>query len=136
MPPFVGDSFGDPRAFKASRPFRLLGPLRPLRLLLRSLRRQPSPVLVDWDSKRRVAAGAAWLDEVEPGWMSLIDLDNLDVASVRRCVCGQVFGPGGFKRMEKTYGKSWAWDHGFRDGADTAVWVALVLRSRPLTRVR
>jgi hypothetical protein len=130
MPPFVGDSFGDPRAFKVSRLRRFL------HNFLRSRRRQPSPVLVDWDSKRRVAAGVAWLNEVEPGWMSLIDLDNLDVASIRRCVCGQVFGPGGFKAMEETYGRSWAWNHGFRDGADTAVWMALVLRSRPLIRVR
>jgi hypothetical protein len=87
-------------------------------------------MLVDWDSKRRVAAGAAWLNEVDPGWISRIDLDNLDVASVRRCVCGQVFGPGGFRRIEEEYGKTWAWNHGFRDTADTAVWVALVLRSR------
>jgi hypothetical protein len=87
-------------------------------------------MLVDWDSKRRVAAGVAWLNEVAPGWMSRIDLDDLDVASVRRCVCGQVFGPGAFRRMEQEYGKTWGWNHGFRDASDTAVWVAVVLRSR------
>jgi hypothetical protein len=120
MPPFVGDSFGDSRA-----------PRRPLlRRFLRRFRRQPGLVLVDWDSKRRVAAGAAWLNAVEPGWISRIDLEDLDVASVRRCVCAQVFGPGGFKRIKETYGRSWAWNHGFFDTADTAVWVALVLRSR------
>jgi hypothetical protein len=40
----------------------------------------------------RVAAGAAWLDEHEPGWIDRIDLDTLDLESCIRCVGGQLAG--------------------------------------------
>lgn len=38
----------------------------------------------------RVAAGAAFLDEREPGWWQRIDLDRLEMASECRCVLGQL----------------------------------------------
>lgn len=50
----------------------------------------------------RVAAGAQWLDRVDPGWWRVgqpghgdggpIDLDNLSMASHRYCVLGQRWG--------------------------------------------
>jgi hypothetical protein len=40
----------------------------------------------------RVAAGAAWLDEREPGWIDRIDLDTLDLRDCTRCVGGQLAG--------------------------------------------
>lgn len=43
----------------------------------------------------RVAAGAAWLDEHEPGWVGRIDLDVLDVADDERCIAGQLRGSFG-----------------------------------------
>lgn len=39
---------------------------------------------------KRVAAGAAFLDEREPGWWERIDLDRLDMSSECRCVLGQL----------------------------------------------
>jgi hypothetical protein len=39
----------------------------------------------------RVAAGAAWLDEHEPGWAERI-VDRLDVNDNCRCVLGQLHG--------------------------------------------
>lgn len=38
----------------------------------------------------RVAAGAAFLDEHEPGWVDQIDPDRLDLGSSCRCVVGQL----------------------------------------------
>lgn len=40
----------------------------------------------------RVALGAAWLDELWPGWVYQIDLRHLDVGSCLDCVLGQLFG--------------------------------------------
>jgi hypothetical protein len=36
-----------------------------------------------------VAAGAAWLDENRPGWVSRIDLDELDMRDNWSCILGQ-----------------------------------------------
>jgi hypothetical protein len=40
----------------------------------------------------RVAAGAAFLDQTEPGWDARIDLDRLDIGSDCGCVLGQLHG--------------------------------------------
>lgn len=40
----------------------------------------------------RVARGAAWLDEVQPGWERRIDLSKLELRSACRCVLGQLYG--------------------------------------------
>jgi hypothetical protein len=37
----------------------------------------------------RVAAGAAFLDEHNPGWEGAIDLEKLDLGSGDRCILGQ-----------------------------------------------
>jgi len=42
---------------------------------------------------RRVAKGAALLDEKRPGWDAAIDLAALDLGSCHLCVVGQLFGP-------------------------------------------
>lgn len=40
----------------------------------------------------RVAAGAAWLDEHQPGWVERIDLDALEMRDCMSCILGQLFG--------------------------------------------
>jgi len=42
--------------------------------------------------KERVAAGAAALDAVRPGWEREIDLDGLHFPGVTTCVLGQLYG--------------------------------------------
>lgn len=42
----------------------------------------------------RVAKGAALLDEKDPGWLDVIDIDRLDVHSTVDCVAGQLFSAG------------------------------------------
>jgi hypothetical protein len=37
-----------------------------------------------------VAAGAAWLDQVAPGWERKVDLSVLDLTDPFQCICGQV----------------------------------------------
>lgn len=48
----------------------------------------------------RVARGAAWLDDVRPGWRDQVSLTTLTLANSRLCILGQVFGQdderGGF----------------------------------------
>lgn len=43
----------------------------------------------------RVAAGAAFLDEHEPGWDQRIDLGRLDIAAGCSCILGQLHGDYG-----------------------------------------
>ncbi len=59
--------------------------------------------------EQRVAAGAAWLDEHEPGWERRIDLATLDLASSCRCVLGQLFAG---KVSAHGSGYFWALDQG------------------------
>ena len=40
----------------------------------------------------RVERGAALLDEKQPGWLDIIDLDLLDISSRCGCVIGQLAG--------------------------------------------
>jgi hypothetical protein len=49
----------------------------------------------------RIARGAAFLDEKQPGWRERIDLEALNLASLENCVLGQVFGhfDGGFAAL-------------------------------------
>lgn len=42
--------------------------------------------------KERVAAGAAWLDEHEPGWWQRINLGTLVMRDSCGCVLGQLYG--------------------------------------------
>ena len=50
--------------------------------------------------RERIERGAAWLDDVEPGWRSLLDLEDLHLSSNDSCVLGQVF-------------REQAWDSGY-----------------------
>lgn len=45
-----------------------------------------------WILEARAEAGAQLLDEKHPGWHQLIDLDQLKMASYRRCILGQLYG--------------------------------------------
>jgi len=96
----------------------------------------------------RVARGAEWLDEQEPGWERRIDLAALDLEDGCRCVLGHVFNDaaivasvtadyiGGYQWALRHFEKPWAWarGHGFLwksgalsdiDALDEA-WISLV----------
>ena len=67
----------------------------------------------------RVAIGVAWLDEHEPGWVSRIDLDTLEMGDCGQCICGQLVG--NFQAALKRWGHNpfavttsdWVEAHGF-----------------------
>ena len=40
----------------------------------------------------KVRAGAAFLDEINPGWEKRIDLDRLNIAEPGDCILGQLYG--------------------------------------------
>jgi hypothetical protein len=42
--------------------------------------------------EERVAAGCAWLDQHQPGWVEEINLDELQMDDCAMCVLGQTFG--------------------------------------------
>lgn len=97
---------------------------------------------------KEVAAGAAWLDEVKPGWEREIDLGTLDLTQCHHCVCGQslrdvaedagVFSGYDYARLLATGSSfsnaSWIWavEHGFSARDDDewvyneALWVELI----------
>jgi hypothetical protein len=37
----------------------------------------------------RVNRGAALLDEFDPGWWEVIDVDTIDISDIERCIIGQ-----------------------------------------------
>ena len=53
-------------------------------------RRQRSPKITLENARSRVARGAGYLDEVDPGWSQRIDLEALALADGRSCVLGQL----------------------------------------------
>lgn len=69
----------------------------------------------------RVAAGAAFLDEREPGWDQRIDLGRLNLKSECRCVLGQLNSAlaSDWGVITGKYGLHRAWDSGPRGLADT-----------------
>lgn len=42
--------------------------------------------------RKRVERGAAYLDEVDPGWYRHVDSETLELADGRQCVLGQLHG--------------------------------------------
>ncbi|MFJ2176427.1 hypothetical protein ACIOHE_26490 [Streptomyces sp. NPDC087851] len=50
------------------------------------------------DYKARVLKGAALLDVKKPGWVDLIDLEELDISSGERCVTAQLSGESRWRR--------------------------------------
>lgn len=51
----------------------------------------PTEIENESEARRRVARGAAFLDEHVPGWYASVDLDNLIMNDPNSCVIGQVF---------------------------------------------
>ncbi|HEU5032738.1 MAG TPA: hypothetical protein VFV01_48000 [Spirillospora sp.] len=47
----------------------------------------PSPEQI----RERVAAGAAWLDEKQPGWEARVNTERLNMESTCDCILGQVY---------------------------------------------
>jgi hypothetical protein len=43
-------------------------------------------------ARERVTRGAAQLDELRPGWDTLVNVDLIDLSTAEDCVLGQVFG--------------------------------------------
>ncbi len=54
--------------------------------------------------ENEINAGVALLDEKRPGWLELVDTDNLMLVSRQWCVLGQVFGyfDDGLKALDMT----------------------------------
>lgn len=50
-----------------------------------------NPPVPTEDHRLAVKKGAAWLDEVRPGWIDAIDVAQLDISSGACCILGQVF---------------------------------------------
>lgn len=98
----------------------------------------------------RVAAGVKVLDQHEPGWEKLIDLERLNIDSMERCVIGQLYGDFGVtyypdignkhvRRMSAGLraaltGKSFDLGFGMKGGEDpanlTAEWERVILKKR------
>jgi hypothetical protein len=82
--------------------------------------------------EERVARGAAWLDEQEPGWARQVDLARLALSSPCRCVLGQLYGEYMDAPLVDVFGNVAGVEHGFNAGGiDTeAEFVALEARWR------
>lgn len=61
-------------------------------VLLAGVGHAVSAALTTGALRERVELGMTWLDARHPGWIDLIDLQRLDVASPCRCLLGQVIG--------------------------------------------
>lgn len=72
--------------------------------------RAPKITLVLDEVRADIARGAAYLDELSPGWRAELDTGYLDMNDCGRCVLGQLpAGSGVFERRPL----SWLCDHGF-----------------------
>lgn len=79
------------------------------------------------EAEQRVARGAAYLDEEKADWVSLVDLNLLDMARGDVCIAGQVFAQeaeatwriqNGFHYLETEHGLSWTREHGFFEASE------------------
>jgi hypothetical protein len=64
----------------------------------------------------RIARGAAFLDEKQPGWRERIDLGELDLNSSECCILGQLFPGSYFSTLSVLFGddkQSTAMAYGF-----------------------
>ena len=88
---------------------------------------------------KEVAAGAEWLDEVNPGWEREIDLGTLDINDCYNCVLGQSLRKMAAEKGYATgyhYGADalsnaenvghWVFTHGFLMGNDEPLWRELI----------
>src|SRR5687768_423496 len=97
---------------------------------------------------KKVAAGAAWLDENFPGWEREIDLGTLDLRSCDACVCGQSlrkyaaenidYFMDGFNYALEVFeeGFTWAENHGFFVMGDDDDWIEVETLWRDLIKER
>jgi hypothetical protein len=82
-------------------------------------------------SAKRVARGAAFMDEFYPGWERKVDVTILDISSPDQCICGQVI-PDLFPwsaASEVFYGRDYEFsmaECGFADSEDGDAWVSLI----------
>ena len=76
------------------------------------------------ESCRHVVAGAAWLDENEPGWERRVDTSLLNIDDPAQCICGQIL-KNGWSGVN-TYSSEWKQNHGFLDGPDGDQWITLI----------
>jgi hypothetical protein len=61
-----------------------------------------------------VNLGAAWLDANYPGWVEMMRLETLDLASSCDCILGQRFGDYcDFCAANPEMSRQWRWEHGF-----------------------
>jgi hypothetical protein len=63
-----------------------------------------------------VERGAALLDEKCPGWAERVDVESLNIASMRRCILGQLYGhyTTGRDRLELGIGSTYGFDSHLR----------------------
>ena len=61
------------------------------RLAARAAARRLAAITLD-AARRRAARGAAFLDALDPGWASRVDLRRLELADGAACVLGQLHG--------------------------------------------
>jgi len=76
-----------------------------------------------------VAAGAAWLDLVAPGWERKVDLGTLEITDPDRCVCGQVVPISSEAKngYEAVFHQGISLVHlGFVHSSDQDAWVELI----------
>lgn len=62
------------------------------RRALADLRADPSRRITPERVRERVARGASYLDDVDPGWAHRVDPQTLSLSSGRHCVLGQLHG--------------------------------------------
>ncbi len=78
--------------------------------------------------QERVARGVALLDEKMPGWVDRIDVDTLEISSIRHCVVGQLnqgefargirlLGLGAYANGAE-YGFAWSGFYGLSSGEE------------------
>lgn len=89
---------------------------------------------------KEVAAGAAWLDEVSPGWEREIDLGTLKMQDCYNCILGQGVrvaalkaiglsvqeGKTAYSVLYDEYGVDWVTNHAFSSEFNEPLWVELI----------
>lgn len=69
-----------------------------------------SSTQIEVNVRPEVKRGAAWLDEVRPGWDKEIDLTKLELDSCADCVVGQLFGLTPRLRPARFYQENYGFD--------------------------
>lgn len=115
--------------------------------MFRLFRKKQQPIVsrhllsFEMGTEKRVAAGAAVLDKMHPGWEQKINTGTLDIVSPVHCVLGQLYGRFGLGIEELTMDDDVSSRdaavrfsaYGFGFGMDTPTWINLV-NERQLAR--